>query len=184
MTITFEQCNKRTAELGETNDCTVKAVAIATGEGYDKAHAHLKSLGRKPRKGFFWHQDSVVGWKNYPVNQYPLGTEGYITGLHRLGYKATEVTDFDAKTVISLERDPKLAKGRYIIEVRRHALAMVDGQVIDHSKGTRRRPNKIWKIEPIETQQVAPKVEGFRKLRHRKAKRLGLDPKTGLPLNA
>jgi hypothetical protein len=41
--------------FGETNDCAVKAVALACEVDYATAHAMLKKNGRKDRKGTYRH---------------------------------------------------------------------------------------------------------------------------------
>ena len=42
---------KSSAAQGETNDCTVIAVAIATGKAYDEVHNIFRRCGRKRRRG-------------------------------------------------------------------------------------------------------------------------------------
>lgn len=37
--------------IGESRDCTVKAISISTGVSYGTAHAALAARGRKPRRG-------------------------------------------------------------------------------------------------------------------------------------
>lgn len=178
MTIIFEMLEASSRMHGEKNDCTVKAVAVATGIGYKQAHAHLASLGRKPQRGFVHDFDGTL-WRSY--RDVPKGSEGYITGMHRIGFKATEVKVYEGKTLGKVSRH--LGKGNFIIRSNGHASAVVDGKLIDWASDTNRtRVKQVWRIEPIETPKVVP--EKFRKLRHRKAKRDGLDPKTGLPLVA
>lgn len=178
MTITFDDVWAAGRKRNEENDCTVRAVALATGIGYDKAHTHLASLGRKPRKGFVHDFDGTL-WRNY--REVPKGREGYITGMHRIGFKAITVKTYEGKTLGKVSRH--LGKGNFIVQSTGHASAVIDGKLIDWaSDSSRLRVKQVWKIEPIETPKSKP--EGFRKLRHRKAKREGLDPKTGLKLAA
>ena len=42
----FRRANKRSKKWGETNDCTVIALAIATGKTYEVAHGALALRGR------------------------------------------------------------------------------------------------------------------------------------------
>ena len=53
MSITYKSCQSAAGRpRGETNDCTVKAVAIACQMPYIKAHALMKDAGRKDGRGF------------------------------------------------------------------------------------------------------------------------------------
>lgn len=49
--IEFETVHGDALAHGETNDCAVKAVVIATGAPYAKVHEIMKRLGRADRKG-------------------------------------------------------------------------------------------------------------------------------------
>jgi len=171
--ITFNDCAVISHRLGENNDCTVKAVAIACQVTYDEAHGYLKSLGRKWGRGHHWAGNG----------------HGYTERLDKLGIEGEEI-EFKSKTVKTLARE--LTKGHYMVKVRGHVLAIIDGKVEDWTAGRQHRVLKVMKIknprnlqkieEPVVISPTAPK--GFRKLRHKKAARLGLDPKTGLPLNS
>ncbi len=52
----FSQLNNASAAAGEHNDCSVKAVALATGCGYSRAKDVLALCGRKDRKGAYTYQ--------------------------------------------------------------------------------------------------------------------------------
>lgn len=169
--ITFQEVQRESQAIGETNDCTVKAVSIACQVPYSEAHQYLKSLGRKNRRGHHWQANGI----------------GYAEALHKIGVEGVEV-GFRSKTVKTLARE--LTKGHYMVKVKGHVLAIVDGKVEDWTEGRQHRVLKVMRIknprlqkveEPLVISPVAP--NGFRKLRHKKAARLGLDPKTGLPLN-
>lgn len=75
----------------ERNDCTVRALAIATGESYHNCYMLLANFGRKPNRGtnirkFFKSNSSVLGHQfkklrfrkaitlNKFVKRYPIGT--------------------------------------------------------------------------------------------------------------
>ena len=47
----FKKMSKASDKWGESNDCTVKAVAIATGVNYETAHGKCALRGRSYRKG-------------------------------------------------------------------------------------------------------------------------------------
>lgn len=47
----FIESNPRPRELNESNDCTVRATAIALDKDYKEVHSYYASKGRKPRRG-------------------------------------------------------------------------------------------------------------------------------------
>jgi len=116
----------------ENNDCTVKALTAATGLTYDECHHALAKQGRKPRRGCNFH---TMGKR----------------AAKELGFlmEALDWRDYDAKTCISAERDRKLAKGRYVLQVRGHVAALVDGKVVDWSQGRRHRIRAVYAFTPI-----------------------------------
>jgi hypothetical protein len=174
--ITFDLVQRESQAIGERNDCTVKAVSIACQIPYSEAHGYLKALGR--RKGCGWFPNNHQRRKRGHVS-------GYIDNLDFLGIEYERVSVV-SKTVSQIEKE--LRTGHYMVHVRGHVLALVDGKVQDWTEGRRHRIVSVYKIknprvhkvEDVVISPTAPK--GFRKLRHKKAKRLGLDPKTGLPL--
>lgn len=174
--ITFQDVNQISDKYGEGNDCTVKAVAIACQIPYEEAHQYLSKLGRRKGRGWY-HATHIRGNKL---------VRGYIDNLEKIGVAYTPVK-VNSRTVSQVERE--LKDGHYIVQVSGHALAVVNGKVEDWTSGRKHHVKQVWRIEnprvqkveePLVISPVAPK--GFRKLRHKKAARLGLDPKTGLPL--
>jgi len=169
--ITFNDCAVISNRLGESGDCTVKAVAVACQVCYEEAHEYLRSLGRKWGRGHHWAANGI----------------GYTERLDKLGIEGEEI-EVKSKTVKTLARE--LTEGHYMVKVKGHVLAIVDGKVEDWTAGRQHRVLKVMKIKnprkhyAIQSDViVADTPKGFRKLRHKKAARLGLDPKTGLPLN-
>ena len=173
--ITFDTVQRESNSIGEANDCTVKAISIACQIPYREAHQYLASLGRRKGRGWYW-KTHVRG--NRLIS-------GYIDNLKRIGFEYEQV-DFHSRTVSQIERE--LRSGHYLVQVNGHALALVDGKVEDWTAGRKHHVKQVFKItnprlhkvEDVVISPTAPK--GFRKLRHKKAARLGLDPKTGLPL--
>jgi len=112
--------------LNEDKDCAVRAVAIVSGETYRSVHAAFARAGRRPRKA----------------------TSFFITcsALVRLGLKIENVrAQFKAKTIVTLGRElPK--KGSFLIRVKQHILAAVDGEILDWTDGRRHRITEIWEV--------------------------------------
>ncbi len=130
--VAYDRVQKMSAVLGEWNDCTVMATALACDMEYLDAHDICSELGR--RKG--GRLNTV--WKLIPR-------------LKDLGYR---VRAFDREeliqgngsmyTMVSIVR--KLGVGRYIVQVRGHVAAVVDGEVLDWTAGRRHRVLRIWEI--------------------------------------
>ncbi len=112
------------SRLRDTNCCALIAVAVLTGKSYEDVYDLFRAKGRRRGKG----------------------TYGYITRsvLRDLGYTLERLKRLP-KTVNQCEA--KLSKrGRFLIHTSRHALAMKNGKVHDHSRGSRRRPKEIYRV--------------------------------------
>ncbi len=116
-------------EYQGTGNCTAIALCALTGMGFDEAVYSLYDSTGKPPGRFGWL--------------------AYQRAVQNLGYSMTETGIYTAKTLITAERDPYLARGRYILSVSggRHAVGMVDGKVIDWSNGRRHRIHRVYKFE-------------------------------------
>ena len=124
----FSALQEASRELNETNDCAVKAVALVTGASYIEAHAALKSIGRKNRQGTFFDDTK--------------------TALKMLGKQHFNATNqFKSRTVRTLERELAKYKGTFLIRVRRHVLACVDGKIIDWTAGRQFRVKEVYVVK-------------------------------------
>jgi hypothetical protein len=127
---------------GETNDCTVKALAVALAIPYDQAYLYAKrSLNRKRNVG-------TTG----KVLQRAFSFDKSFTELKGKAIKTT-YKQVDGKM---LDRDMTIGtfarvypSGTYYIVVSKHALVVKDGIVFDHSDKPKRRIKMAWKVEPI-----------------------------------
>ena len=128
----------------ENNDCFVRALAAATDMDYDTTHQEVKDqFGRKNNKGTENHMiigqmlnaeenGLVIGDKRFSVN---------VLGKARTHntYKLYGELIKRKKTVKSFIKDNP--KGSFILTVSKHALAIVDGKLIDN-KGEEFRPTR------------------------------------------
>lgn len=95
----------------ETNDCTVRSLAIALDLPYDLAHSILKCEGRKNRRGF----DLSLLLDRLPK-------EWYWTSLSFEWFRKP----------LTLSLFTKLyGRGRYIVEMNDHCCVVIDGVVHD-----------------------------------------------------
>ena len=128
----------RPAGINETRDCTVLALSNGLDVAYHRALAFLADAGRRPKHGVRLAQ--VIKRKRGCI----LGHK--LTLVKRSGSLAKFIQQFPI--------------GRFIITVRQHAFAVVDGVVHDHSRQSpRRHILRAWKVEPYFN--VAALQEGY-----------------------
>jgi hypothetical protein len=116
----MRDCSNR---FKENKDCAVIATAIVTRTSYEEAHALLKKFGRQNGRGT----------KFMSITQ---------PAIESIGYTVTEVKNnkqqngsyYTPKTI-----GQKLTKGYYLCRVKGHIFAVVNGEVLDWTKGRRHR---------------------------------------------
>lgn len=113
--------------LGERRDCALLSVAVVTGIPYKVIHEAFTLSGRVSGRG---------------------STKGQIlSSLERLGVRfRSKSSGWEAKTLVTLERDPFFKNGDFVVLVRNHALPVIDGEVLDHYKGKRSRIQSVIQI--------------------------------------
>lgn len=110
---------------GETRDCTVRALSNASGIHYDQAHELLKKHGRKNRCGAFFS----TMLKAYREADFVLDS---VHGTTSAAKHAARISGRKASEGITLAKIlPKLAFGEYIVNTTGHAVAVVNGKIID-----------------------------------------------------
>jgi hypothetical protein len=110
---------------GETRDCTVRALSNASGMHYDQAHELLKKNGRKDRCGAFFGTMFAAYTQAGFVLDSVHGTTVSARYAARFANRKAEVGVTLAKLL------PKLAFGEYIVNTTGHAVAVVNGKIID-----------------------------------------------------
>jgi len=104
----------------ETNDCTVCAWAAFKGISYMEAHTELgRKLGRRNRSGV-----RTMEWKTFLLKE---GLKAVDSSALKTYYKSTNTTR--KMTLSTFVKNNK--KGRYILGVRGHAVAVIDGVLVD-----------------------------------------------------
>ena len=132
----------------EHRDCTVKALAVATGEPYAKVHRAMAEAGRKPRRGAHIH-----------VMERAAEAMGYsVTRVARRNAEGRP--NFTAKTVRTAERDRRLANmGRLFLSMSGHVAGMIDGKVLDWTEGRLHRIRAAYVVERMSTDQIDDRTE-------------------------
>lgn len=138
---TFDAMLQEAIALKETNDCAVRAVAIASGRSYGEAHAMLKALGRKDRQGTYRHHTRAALIAFGCIIRERLAAEFIVqyTGAHRRLHNVTTHHP---------QRFPKVWRnGRtYVLFTSGHVLTVVNGTNHDWTKGTAKRVVAIWEV--------------------------------------
>jgi len=110
----------------DRNNCTVRALANATGMDYDKLHTEMKTFGRKDGKGC-----RIDVW--LPVYKMFGGSVRGIFGTTNAARYFAKMTknEYPRKEGTTLKTIlPKLT-GKHICLIQGHAFAVINGQVID-----------------------------------------------------
>lgn len=134
----------RSKRARQRYDCTVIALAHATGESYDTCYDLLKDGGRVCWEGFNWHKWMV----EHVLDKSVLGHTVTFTDCDRVGAPAPlTVRQFMAT----------YAEGTYIVGIRGHVFTVKDGVAYDAAwKAT--RPDRVvtgfYKFTPLENRWV------------------------------
>ena len=148
----------RSDKWGETNDCTVKALAIATNSTYEKAHGALALRGRSYRKGTSMGKvfKTLKDWGYTVKTEYKKSEIERIQRWEEYGWNIHDsdielMKDFKrsrwskGKTIKSIV--PHLpSRGVFLIETRSHVLCVRAGQVHDWTDGRRHRITEVHRI--------------------------------------
>jgi hypothetical protein len=122
---TVQAVTRGATSAGETRDCTVRALSNASGMHYDQAHELLKKHGRKNRRGAFFS----TMLKAYGEADFVLDS---VHGTTWSAKQAAHISKRKASEGITLAKIlPKLAFGEYIVNTTGHAVAVVNGKIID-----------------------------------------------------
>lgn len=117
---------------GESNDCTVRAMANSSGMDYDSVHYVLKKNGRKDNKGVRY--DVIMPSMKELGFQF-VGVFGK-TRAAKCGIehaaKYFDVVEGSQNKPITLGNLVKsLPFGKFVVIIKGHAIALVDGNLID-----------------------------------------------------
>ena len=155
----YQKMQRRSRKWRESNDCTVKALAIATGKTYEEAHGALALRGRNHRKGVsmftFWDALADLGFTGKEVYRHSL-----IRIFNAVNHFLNDENEEKAKkmlrtrwakgrTMKSIEAHlPK--RGVYLIETSAHVLCVRAGQIHDWTHNRKHRITHVHHITRAE----------------------------------
>lgn len=159
----FEKMEKRSRKWCESNDCTVIALAIATGKTYEQAHGALALRGRNHRKGVlmaaFWKALDDLGFTEKEVYRHSLIQNSEILNDYLKDDERERVNKMrrtrwaKGRTMKSIEAHlPK--RGVYLIQTSTHILCVRAGQIHDWTKN---RKHRITHVHHIMRAEVSDK---------------------------
>ena len=117
----------------ESKDCTVRALANATGISYEAAHKSLEMHGRLSCRGchpHVWHEAYQAAGMSF------VGIYGETLTTKSFAYRY-KVKAFKGISLGSLL--PTLGLGRFIVVITGHALAVIDGAIVDKGVNSSRK---------------------------------------------
>lgn len=106
---------------GQTTDCVVRAITIATGKPYQEAYDAINRISKNGRAGSRSAKSNArTGvWK-----------EAYRPYLESLGWKWVPTMKIGQGCKVHLKAD-ELPKGRIIVRLSKHLTAVIDGVIRD-----------------------------------------------------
>jgi hypothetical protein len=122
------------SKIGERNDCAVRAATNVLGIDYDSVHSVFKNNGRKSKKG----TTTPVFFKSMKE----LGFS-YVGSFGKT--KAARSSDFFSGAYFNVTKDhvnksltlgqflKQVPFGKYVVCIAGHALAVVDGKIVDNT---------------------------------------------------
>lgn len=120
----YEKIERDSLSLNEDKDCAVRAVTVVSNLPYTYVHKVFEQCGRKHRDGTYFETTLKV--------------------LQKLNI-CIETAKTEAKTIRSLKHElPE--KGRFLVRVRGHILAAVDGEIIDWTEGRLHRIKEFYQV--------------------------------------
>lgn len=132
----FERLHEEARRHDETNDCSVKAYAVATDTDYATSHYVLAEEAKRPNRG-------GPAWPRY------------LAAFRTMGF-SLRLAHHDAKTMVTLEREFACKRGRYLVATSSgaHVAAIEHGEVIDWTQGRRHRVTAVWEVIPEDEPEV------------------------------
>jgi hypothetical protein len=124
-TMKIQPLNCGVKSVSEKNDCTVRALANAANLDYEKAHGLLAKHGRPACRG------ALCRTSHAAYIEAGLELIGVFGVTHRAAI-LSRIASRPRSAGMTLSRVlPRLNSGRYVVLVTGHALAVINGQVID-----------------------------------------------------
>jgi hypothetical protein len=136
----YIKMRKRGDDVGDTNDCSVIATALATDISYDDSRKLYKDVGRKDGRGVSCLQiDRAMDrlFSGHRVKSKRYETEDMLPLYESIHAKT--LTFNNVSKVLDREK-------KYVVVGVDHMVAFKDGRIADWSEGTKRHVKNIYEI--------------------------------------
>lgn len=121
----------------ERNNCVPKALAALTRRPYDEVYNYLSDKGRKHGKGTpRFMSEAFLKENGFIKLEWSQITQVYNNGGYGVTRKMTLATFAKVYTT-----------GRYMVYVRSHAVAVIDGKIMDDWNSSGRRVTAAWELK-------------------------------------
>lgn len=118
--------------FNERNDCTVIATSITCDIPYQEAHKICKAAGRKNRGKLNTQAKLIPELENRGYNVTAIPT-AYLFQENGCRYTMSTI-------------GKEFSHGKYIVRIKGHVAALVDGKILDWTAGRRHRVLAMWQI--------------------------------------
>lgn len=129
--VIYTDGGQKDAGVRDTNNCTVRALANATGRPYMEAHTFMADNGRRHGKGAYFRT--------------VLESNGNKALGHRFVFTRIQPSR-GIKTL--MERNPHLKRGTWILKMRTHVATLKDGKLYDSFDSSRKDILWAWEVLP------------------------------------
>lgn len=138
--MTYEQISRIAKQLGETNDCVVRSVALVTGLSYETVHQALETAGRAHRDGTekFRTRKALKALGFRVLRAYSKERLGLEVGTRH------PTTGHALENPEAWEHLPNL-----LLFTPRHAAAFVQGRVEDWTKDEHAPVQEAWELARV-----------------------------------
>jgi len=130
---TYEQHLECRKSYMEHADCTVRALSNLLDCSYGLAHRKLAKHGRKHGKGAPWRSIRLACKEICAMKERTVSWHGFA----EYSIEAAKFGGYNVQTISQFQRSHP--KGVYLIAVRGHVVAVVDGELIDWTANSSRR---------------------------------------------
>jgi hypothetical protein len=119
---------------GQTNDCVVRAIAIATARDYREVYKGLNGMAQheRPRSGKT-RSSPRTGVYKQTIRRY----------MQAIGWVWTPTMHIGSGTTVHLKAD-ELPAGRLVVNLSRHLSAVIDGVIHDTADPSRNETRAVY----------------------------------------
>lgn len=152
----YKNLRKQSIAKGESNDCSVVALAVVTGLSYKLCHKALSDAGRVPRRGVQYHKiisslellgfklSNIIYFKN--TRPFASGFQKELFDRYPPLYRPKNIT---TKHFKMLPQVFSHLKNPYLVFSNGHVSGFINGELHDWAANKSPRVTEMWEITKI-----------------------------------